>query len=568
MARSGISAGTADRALLRRVDSRTGAEIVGRAGSTDDYSGIVYSYQWPGEDHIRAHRLRLDHPKIENGKPKNKYLSAPGQPNMLYFPPGTPPEWLYDSTLPLIVTEGEKKVLALSEVAFFDLGDAVERPRWLVCGIAGVQCWRGKIGKVAGPNPGDRLDEVGPISDLNRLALNREVIILFDGDVNSNESVRIARLSLAKELRGRSARVRFVDIPQEGGVNGIDDLLYARGPQFVLSLISSAYDPQRKQKEDSRVDIDQIPAIRSFDSAGIEFVIEGLIARGSVTMLSGESGHGKSTVVTGMADAIANGKPFAGRVCSQRQVLILDRENGIDVIQERFNRLGIEDENGLKVWGGWLESEAPIPGATVILDWVAKTVPKPVVIVDSVIAFLDGNENSASEVREFMKQLRLLANAGATVIALHHTGKAETSQEYRGSSDFKGSIDVGITVRNFGEGELGKIRLKAFKGRFAIDRDVILIYQRGQFTSDNRTNAAIKTVTEQLTSLLEASPGIKKSEFETLAAERQLGRNRARAYLDFGVATGEITFTKGPRNARFYNLAKPNQSTECQFASS
>jgi hypothetical protein len=139
---------------------------------------------------------------------------------------------------------------------------------------------------------------------------------------------------------------------------------------------------------------------------------------------------------------------------------------------------------------------------------------------------------------------------------LHHTGKAETSQEYRGSSDFKGSIDVGITVRNFGERELGKIRLKAFKGRFAIDRDIILLYQRGEFISDSRASAGIQTVTEQLTTLLKADPGIKKSEFERFAAEQQLGRNKARAYLDLGVATGRIILTKGSRNARVYNLAK------------
>ncbi len=312
----------------------------------------------------------------------------------------------------------------------------------------------------------------------------------------------------------------------------------------------------RKTAEPSRIDIDQIPSIRSFDSAGIGFAVEGLIARNSVNMLSGESGHGKSTLALAMADAIAKGRDFAGRQCSQRPVLILDRENGIDAMQERFKRLGIEDETGLTAWGGWLEQEAPAPGSTVVLDWVQKTEPKPVVIVDTLVAFLECDENNASEVRQFMGQLRQLANLGATVIALHHTGKAETSHEYRGSSDFKGSIDVGIHIRNFGDGELGKMRLKAFKNRFALDRDVILNYSNGRFVSDDRPNSAVRTVTEQLAELLRKNPGVKKTEFENLAHGLQLGRNRARVFLDDGVREGEIRVTSGAQNAKFYYLVE------------
>jgi hypothetical protein len=98
LARTGISAETAMYALLRRVDSEAGAEIVGRNGA-GDYSGILIPYLWPGEDHIREYRLRRDHPEMERGKdgrlkPKNKYLSPPGRGNMLYFAPGTRAEWL------------------------------------------------------------------------------------------------------------------------------------------------------------------------------------------------------------------------------------------------------------------------------------------------------------------------------------------------------------------------------------------------------------------------------------------------------------------------------------------
>ena len=131
LAASGIPPELAAQAQLRRVDSREGGAIVGRNGSRD-YSGIVIPYFRPGHDGAMTHRLRLDHPETEykDGKlrEKNKYLSPPGEGNKLYFVPGTVPEWLLDSTLPVVITEGEKKTLSLWELAHYGLSDAVELP--------------------------------------------------------------------------------------------------------------------------------------------------------------------------------------------------------------------------------------------------------------------------------------------------------------------------------------------------------------------------------------------------------------------------------------------------------
>ena len=172
--RCGIDRHAAERALLRRVDSSTGGELMGRNGSSD-YGGIVFPYVWPGDQHVREYRLRRDWPEVENGKPRNKYLSPPGRGNKLYFVPGTVPEWLSDPNMPIVLVEGEKKTLATAEIAWHDLGDGADRPRWLSIGIAGVWSWKGKIGKVEGPN-GERLDEVGRIADLSHIQWKKRVV--------------------------------------------------------------------------------------------------------------------------------------------------------------------------------------------------------------------------------------------------------------------------------------------------------------------------------------------------------------------------------------------------------
>ena len=121
LARSGISCELATQALLRRVTSSEAAATVGRKDS-GEFDGVLFPYIWPGEDRVREFRLRRDRPdleaKAEGGfKERGKYLSPPGRGNLVYFVPGTAAEWLTDPTLPVIITEGEKKCLALWELA-------------------------------------------------------------------------------------------------------------------------------------------------------------------------------------------------------------------------------------------------------------------------------------------------------------------------------------------------------------------------------------------------------------------------------------------------------------------
>jgi len=129
---------------------KTPVEIVGRKGG--DYSGIAIPYFHPGSDQVRDYRLRRDHPDLEydaggNPKIKQKYLSPPGRSNMLYLPPGAPPSLLRDRALPIIITEGEFKTLALWRAASYG-GTSGPGPRFLPVGVSGVYNWRGSAQRV------------------------------------------------------------------------------------------------------------------------------------------------------------------------------------------------------------------------------------------------------------------------------------------------------------------------------------------------------------------------------------------------------------------------------------
>jgi putative DNA primase/helicase len=179
---------------------------------------------------------------MENGKPKMKYVAPPGRANLLYLPIGTDPASLTNPDLPLIFVEGEFKAIALDRLARY--GRPPGELHFLAAGLSGVWNWRGTVAKTTDA-VGNRIDVKGPIPDLAHIPFDdRRVLILFDADLEENESVRAARAMLTKELRSRAARCSWFTWPHNRPThaNGIDDLLAALGPEAVLPLIESAFE--------------------------------------------------------------------------------------------------------------------------------------------------------------------------------------------------------------------------------------------------------------------------------------------------------------------------------------
>ncbi len=307
--------------------------------------------------------------------------------------------------------------------------------------------------------------------------------------------------------------------------------------------------------------IADLPSIRTYAAQKIDYIVEGILAAGTITMISGDSGCGKTTFATALASSIERGAPFAGLQTQRRPVLVLDRENPLSVVLERLDRLGIDVSENFKIWGGWVEQEAPHPGSAVVVEWVMGCTPKPVIIVDSFIAFFDGDENSSSEVRPFMHFLRRLADLGATILVLHHSGKGETSKEYRGSSDIKASVDVGYKLMNLGDvSTLTTLRLTAFKARFTVEPETIFHYRDGEFVLDTRPT--MRTNEELLQQLLIENPRIRTGDFESLAGPKGVSRSRARRFLQDGVAKGTIRRDPGERNAGLHTWVDCENETE------
>jgi hypothetical protein len=182
--RRSISRFWADAAHFRHSDHFDSKEMFHRKSNNADFSGILIPYYYPGSENPVTYRLRLRNPEIDgsNGKPKNKYLSAPGDRNRLYIPPYITREMLQDSGIPILFVEGEFKALALRGLA----GEVNAVPRFIPIGLSGIWNWRGTIGKT-GNEHGQRVSVKGVIPDLGLINFDsRKVIIAFDQDEEDN----------------------------------------------------------------------------------------------------------------------------------------------------------------------------------------------------------------------------------------------------------------------------------------------------------------------------------------------------------------------------------------------
>jgi len=81
------------------------------------------------------------------------------------------------------------------------------------------------------------------------------------------------------------------------------------------------------------------------------------------------------------------------------------------VIRDRLRRLGLNDGPRLRWYGGW-HGEVPGLDSPIVWTWVEGCAIKPLIVVDSLIAFIGGDENDALVMRAFTHQARRLSSGG------------------------------------------------------------------------------------------------------------------------------------------------------------
>jgi KaiC/GvpD/RAD55 family RecA-like ATPase len=298
---------------------------------------------------------------------------------------------------------------------------------------------------------------------------------------------------------------------------------------------------------------ENVPPIWEYEST-VNYIIEDFLPEGCITLLTGDSGHGKTLFATAIAGAIATGGEFLGRQAVQRRALYLDRENPLSLAKQHLFDLHIGPTPNLTYWGGWCQAAANGPASASLHEFARAE--KPVMVFDSLVAFHDGNEQDASETRRYLQRFRDLADAGATIILLHHTGKSETSKQYRGSSDIKAAVDMGWLVQKMGDDPAGKLvslRLVPFKNRIGAASVIPLSFTDGRFVNDTER---VETNREIFERVIRTHPRSKAKELMELGKAAGISKHRIEELIQQGLREGWLQVTR-TRNVMYYSLAEP-----------
>ena len=180
----------------------------------------------------------------------------------------------------------------------------------------------------------------------------------------------------------------------------------------------------------------------------VVWMVEGIAARGVVTLFAGHGKSGKTTFLTEMAASAAEGKSFLGHSTTKTKVLWLDLEQNEALTTAKFRALNPPKDLAVHIQNGTRQAFT----IEELVGYIA-TEEIGMLIVDSLTKFWQ-LEDSASDVqvtREIGILMEISRMANMAVVVIHHTRKSggggEDLLDVAGSYAVLGTVDVAITFK-------------------------------------------------------------------------------------------------------------------------
>lgn len=187
----------------------------------------------------------------------------------------------------------------------------------------------------------------------------------------------------------------------------------------------------------------------------IRWLVKHWIPQGGLGMVFGPSGVGKTFFVLDMALSVAAGLHWGDSLTKLMPVAYLAGE-GHHGISSRLKGWALaRNVSDAKFWvsrGG--VSLDTVDGYNHARTELAALPERPgLIIVDTLHRFLSGDENNSQDAGKMIRACDKLGQEfGATVLLVHHTGHG--GDRARGSTAWKGALDVEIGIRRLDDGEV------------------------------------------------------------------------------------------------------------------
>lgn len=172
-----------------------------------------------------------------------------------------------------------------------------------------------------------------------------------------------------------------------------------------------------------------------------EWLVDGTIERGSVVMIAGDSGTGKSIVAADLMIAVVQGRSWLGRDVQQGGAVYVDCEMQPRLALRRLRALGLRScDTGARYWRRPPLQLSDPDHADALRDEIEAQRPA-LLVLDSAIAVSGCDPNDNRAVADFCAKVRGLAEGHNLVaVIVHHEAKSYVSADRSTASAAKAAL--------------------------------------------------------------------------------------------------------------------------------
>lgn len=226
----------------------------------------------------------------------------------------------------------------------------------------------------------------------------------------------------------------FNDMMSELGIDAVRDIVFGKVKQEGLFITIE----------------DMMASISKPD-----WLIKGILERGSMNLIFGESGAGKSLFAMDWAFCAATGRDWHGHKIKEELKTLIIMGEGLRGASMRFKALSQkygEAPKNIRLSRrsiNLLDSKEADDILKIVteLDFIPD-----IIIIDTLHRNMVGDENSSEDMAMYFKSIELLARRlNSAVVTVHHSGHGDKGRS-RGSSSIKAAMDAEFCVTKNGDG--------------------------------------------------------------------------------------------------------------------
>jgi len=293
--------------------------------------------------------------------------------------------------------------------------------------------------------------------EYNNSLKGKDIVLIPDHDHEGREHMT----QIAQSLDGNVKSLKWIDLPDLPSKGDVSDFIAKfNDKEQAAEQLSILIDNAGPYKPPKKVSLDDIILeIGQFCNLDVKIRNEYLspwIKEGSIGLISGWRGIGKTFFLMGILDAVTRGKSFGPWKCKLSvPCLLLDGEMPREDLIERSSALGLtsERQNPFYIYSDAHSNQLGLPRAHLAKEsWRQKM--KQILItrkvklwaIDNLASLAAGlDENKKQDWDPINSWLLELRFAGISTIILHHVNK-EGGQ--RGTSAREDNIDTSIMLKS------------------------------------------------------------------------------------------------------------------------